>query len=44
MSAYPEDHLGAVAEGLDDRPRKTPGFMKPGELFARLIDEPEDAA
>lgn len=44
LSVYPEGHLDAVAEGLNDRPRKTPGFMKPSELFLKLIDESEDAA
>ena len=44
MSAYPEDHLDAVTEKLDDRPWKTLGFMKPSELFVKLIDESEDAA
>ena len=44
MSAYPEDYLDAVAEELNDRPRKTLGFMKPSELFAKLVDESEDAA
>lgn len=43
-SACPEGHLGAVAGEPDDRPRKTLGFMKPGELFVKLIDESEDAA
>ena len=42
--ACPEGHLDAVAEGPDGRPRKTPGPMKPSELFAKLIDESEDAA
>ena len=44
LSAYPEDYLDAVAEELNDRPRKTLGFMKPSELFLKLIDESEDAA
>ncbi len=44
LSAYPEDYLDAVAEELNDRPRKTLGFMKPNELFAKLIDEADDAA
>ena len=44
LSVYPEGHLDAVAEELNDRPRKTPGFMKPSELFLKLIDESEDAA
>lgn len=44
LSACPEDCLDAVAEELNDRPRKTLGFMKPSELFVKLIDESEDAA
>lgn len=44
LSAYPEDYLGAAAEELNDSPRKTLGFMKPSELFVKLIDESEDAA
>lgn len=44
LSAYPEDYLDAVAEELNDRPWKTLGFMKPSELFVKLIDESEDAA
>lgn len=44
LSAYPEDYLDAVAEELNDRPRKTLGFMKPSGLFVKLIDESEDAA
>ena len=42
--ACPEGHLDAVAGEPDGRPRKTPGLMKPSELFAKLIDESEDAA
>lgn len=44
MSAYPEGYLDAVAEELNDRPRKTLGLMKPSELFVKLIDESDDAA
>lgn len=44
LSAYPEDYLDAVAEELNDRPRKTLGFMKPSELFVKLVDKSEDAA
>lgn len=44
LSAYPEDYLDAVAEELNDRPRKTLGLMKPSELFVKLIGESEDAA
>ena len=38
LSAYPEDHLDAVAEELNDRPRKTLGFMKPSEKIIELLD------
>lgn len=44
LNAYPEDYLDAAAGELNDRPRKTLGFMKPSELFVKLIDESEDAA
>ncbi|WP_220269977.1 IS30 family transposase, partial [Slackia isoflavoniconvertens] len=44
LSVCPEGHLDAVAEELNDRPRKTLGFMKPSELFLKLIDGSEDAA
>ena len=44
LSACPEGRLDAVAEELNDRPRKTLGFMKPSELFAKLIDEADDTA
>ena len=37
-SFYPEGHLDAVAEELNDRPRKTPGFMKPSEKIIELPD------
>ena len=37
-SVYPEDHLDAVAEELNDRPRKTLGFMKPSEKIIELLD------
>lgn len=37
-SVYPEDHLDAVAEGLNDRPRRTPGSMKPSEKIIELPD------
>ena len=38
LSAYPEDHLDAVAEELNDRPRKTLGFMKPSEKIIELLN------
>ena len=38
LSAYPEDYLDAVAEELNDRPRKTLGFMKPSEKIIELLD------
>ena len=37
-SKYPEDHLDAVAEELNDRPRKTLGHMKPSEKILELLD------
>ncbi len=33
-----EDELDAVAEELNDRPRKTLGFMKPSEKIIELLD------
>ena len=38
LSAYSEDYLDAVAEELNDRPRKTLGYRKPSEEFVRLIE------
>ena len=38
LSVYPEAYLDAVAEELNDRPRKTLGFKKPSEEFVRLIE------
>lgn len=38
LSVYPEDYLDAVAEELNDRPRKTLGFMKPSERIIELLD------
>ena len=38
LSKYPEDYLDAVAEELNDRPRKTLGFMKPSEKILELLD------
>ena len=37
-SVYPEDYLDAVAEGLNDRPRRTLGSMKPSEKIIELPD------
>ena len=36
--SHPEDYLDAVAEELNDRPRKTLGFMKPSEKIIELLD------
>ncbi len=33
-----EDYLDAVAEELNDRPRKTLGYMKPSEKIIELLD------
>ena len=38
LSKYPEDYLDAVAEELNDRPRKTLGYMKPSEKIIELLD------
>ena len=38
LSVCPEDYLDAVAEELNDRPRKTLGFMKPSEKIIELLD------
>ena len=38
LSVYPEDYLDAVAEELNDRPRKTLGYMKPSEKILELLD------
>ena len=38
LSKYPEDYLDAVAEELNDRPRKTLGFMKPSEKIIELLN------
>jgi len=32
------DHLDAVAEEFNDRPRKTFGYRKPGETMLELIN------
>ena len=38
LGAYPEDYLDAVAEELNDRPRKTLGYRKPSEKILELIN------
>lgn len=38
ITGCPEDYLDAVAEELNDRPRKTLGFMKPSEKIIELLD------
>ena len=38
LSTYPEDYLDAVAEELNDRPRKTLGYRKPSEKILELIN------
>ena len=38
LSIYPEDYLDAVAEELNDRPRKTLGYKKPSERMLELIN------
>lgn len=37
LSIFPEEYLDAVAEELNDRPRKTLGRRKPSEVFLGLI-------
>ncbi len=39
LSVYPEEHLDAVAEGLNDRPRETLGWRKPSEVFLELTND-----
>lgn len=39
LSVYPEEYLDAVAEELNDRPRKTLGWRKPSEVFLDLIND-----
>jgi IS30 family transposase len=34
---HPEDHLDAVAEELNNRPRKILDYMKPSEKIVELI-------
>ncbi len=38
LSRYGEDYLDAVAAELNDRPRKTLGFMKPSERILELLN------
>ncbi|MFR2858280.1 MAG: IS30 family transposase [Bifidobacterium scardovii] len=38
LNAYDGDHLDAVAAELNDRPRKTLGFMKPSEKILELLN------
>lgn len=37
LSIYPEDYLDKVAEELNDRPRKTPGWKRHSEKILELI-------
>jgi IS30 family transposase len=39
LSIYPAEYLDAVAEELNDRPRKTLGFKKPSEKILDLINQ-----
>ena len=39
LSIYPEKYLDAVAEELNDRPRKVLGWKKPSEVFMELVEE-----
>ena len=38
LSVHPEDYLDAVAEELNDRPRKPLGYMTPSEKIIELLD------
>lgn len=38
LSGHSEKYLDAIAEELNDRPRKTLGYMKPSELFVQYIE------
>lgn len=38
LSIYPEEYLDAVAEELNDRPRKVLGWKKPSEVFLELVE------
>ena len=37
LSAHSRDDLDAVARRLNDHPRKTLGWMKPSEVFAKTV-------
>jgi IS30 family transposase len=37
LSEFTQDQLDAVAATLNDRPRRTLGFVTPNELFAKLV-------
>lgn len=39
LSIFPEEYLDAVAEELNDRPRKTLGRRKPSEVFLELMND-----
>ncbi len=39
LSIFPEEYLDAVAEELNDRPRKTLEWRKPSEVFLGLIND-----
>lgn len=39
LSIFPEECLDAVAEELNDRPRKTLGWRKPSEVFLELMND-----
>ncbi|MBT1171408.1 IS30 family transposase, partial [Bifidobacterium sp. SO4] len=38
LGGYSQAYLDAVAEEMNDRPRKTPGFRKPSEAILDLIN------
>jgi transposase, IS30 family len=39
LAGYPAEHLDAVADQLNGRPRKTLAFKTPAEVLARLLSE-----
>jgi IS30 family transposase len=37
LSAFDAEDLAAIAASLNNRPRKTLGFMKPSKMLAELV-------
>ena len=42
LSTHSQDELNAIAERLNNRPRKILDFETPNEVFARLVAEAND--